>query len=479
MKRIRPAPAIRGGAGKRAIRWPSFRPRGLRQQSTLAAAAVVAATLLIGALLLLVTLESALIAATDGLLRTKVQDVSALIINQDIDEANQAVKDAARKDPKVQILNASGMVIGASEPSLLRAPITTMRPPPGQSETERVTDPALLGNGAEHYVVILGLRDGGDAYWVLAAQTIQPQSETVRAVAFFLAVALPIVLAVVGASVHFLVGRSLRQVDMIREQVSRIDARRLNERVHVPRTHDELETMAVTMNSMLDRIESSDQKQRQFVSDASHELRGPLTSLRAGLEIVGADSSGSSWASLQPILSAEMHRLQRLVDDLLALAKADDEGISLHSQDVDLDDVLAVELRRLHAVSKHQIVGNLVPVKTVGDPGRLGQAFRNVLDNAERHAKSTVVTSMSVADQEIVVTVDNDGPPVPEADREKIFERFVRLDESRSRRRGGSGLGLAIARGIVHAHKGLLTSTETPAGWCRFEFRFPLTASAA
>ncbi|MFF2316514.1 sensor histidine kinase [Arthrobacter sp. NPDC058097] len=448
-------------------------PRGLRWQSTLAAVAVVAVALLAGGLLLLVTLESDLVAGTDSFLRTKVQDVAALIQSQDAEEASIAVAATAKKDPLVQILDGTGKVIGASEPTLLTAPLSQLRPAAGQSATDKATAPALLGDGDERYLVVLGVNDEGKKYWVLAGRTIQPQADTVRIVSWFLLVAMPVLLGVVAWSVHFLVGRSLRRVERIRTQVSRIGAGRLSQRVDVPGTGDELQALAATMNSMLDRIEEADQRQRQFVSDASHELRGPITTLGTGLEIAGSDPAGGTWRDMSPVLAEQTRRLQGLVEDLLALSKADDQGLPVRREEVDVDDVLAAELRRLKATSRHRLAADLVPAKILGDAVRLGQAFRNVLDNADRHAARTVSVHLSASAQAVLVAIDDDGPPVPLADRERIFGRFVRLDESRSRQQGGSGLGLAITRGIVEAHGGRVTATETPQGWCRFEISLP------
>jgi signal transduction histidine kinase len=447
--------------------------RGLRWQSTAVAVTVVAVALLAGGMLLLLTLDSALVAGTDSFLRTKTQDVAALIQSQDADEASRAVAATGKKAPLVQILDGTGKVIGASEPKLLKVPLTSLRPAAGQSATGKFSAPGFLGDGDQRYVVALGVDDGGGRYWVLAARTIQSQSDTVRIVTWFLLVAMPLLVGVVGCAVHFLVGRSLRQVDTIRTQVSHIDSGRLNERVHVRGTGDELQALAATMNSMLDRLEAADQRQRQFISDASHELRGPLTTIRTGLDISRADISAQTWREMQPILAEETRRLQRLVDDLLTLSKADDQGGSIHLEEVDLDDVLATELRLVNATTRHRIIADLVPAKIRGDPVRLGQALRNVLDNADRHAAASLAVKLSVTVQAVVVTIDDDGRPMPVADRERIFGRFVRLDESRSRIQGGSGLGLAITRGIVEACGGCVTTGETSDGWCRFELRFP------
>ncbi|MDQ0871062.1 signal transduction histidine kinase [Arthrobacter sp. V1I9] len=454
-------------------RW-TFLRRGLRGQSTLAAVAVVAVALLTGGLLLLLMLESALVAGTDSFLRTKVQDVAAFIQSHDAEEASLVVAETAKKDPLVQIIDAQGKVIGASEPGLLKGPLSSLRPTAGQSATDKVSAPDLVGDGDERYLVVWGVDDDEDTrYWVLAGRTIQPQSDTVRIVTWFLLVAMPLLLGLVAWSVYFLVGRSLRLMETIRTQVNHIGAGRLSERVDVPRTGDELQALAATMNSMLGRIETADQRQRQFVSDASHELRGPITTLRTGLDISNADPSGETWRGMRPVFAEETQRLQGLVEDLLTLSKADDEGMTVRREDVDLDDVLAVELRRLKATSSQRIVADLVPAKVAGDPVRLGQAFRNVLDNADRHATGTIAVKLSVTVQTVSVTIDDDGVPVPLADRERIFERFVRLDESRSRQQGGSGLGLAITRGIIEGHGGRVTATVAPQGWCRFEISLP------
>jgi signal transduction histidine kinase len=472
-----PVPPVQEAGYKR--RWMSLR-RGVRWQSTWAAVAVVAVALLIGGLVLLQTLESSLVAGTDSFLRTKVQDVAALIQSQDAEEASIAVAGTAKKDPLVQIIDATGKVIGASESKLTRTPLTSLRPAAGQTATDKVHQPGLLGDDDERYLVVLGVNDEGTLYWVLAGRTIQPQADTVQIVSWYLLVAMPLLLGLVAFSVHFLVGRSLRRVETIRNQVSRIGAGRLSERVDVPATGDELQALATTMNAMLDRIEAADQRQRQFVSDASHELRGPITTLRTGLDISTADPTGKTWAGMQPVLAEETKRLQVLVEDLLTLSKADDERVAFRREDVDLDDVLAMELRRIKAMSRHRITADLVPAKVVGDPVRLGQAFRNVLDNADRHAAGTIAVTLSVPVKgTALVTIDDDGTPVPPSDRERIFGRFVRLDESRSRQQGGSGLGLAITRGLIEAHGGRVTATETPQGWCRFEISLPAKSPLA
>ncbi|MBG0741688.1 HAMP domain-containing histidine kinase [Paeniglutamicibacter antarcticus] len=447
---------------------------GIRNQSTAAAVGVVALALLAGGVLLLVLLQNALTASTDSVLRTKANDVAALITSQDVAEAGQSISTAARVDLLIQIVDASGKVVEASDPSLKTRPMSSLDSAPGKSEVQTVSTLAGVPGDGEYYVVATGARSGSEKYVVLTARSVQVQSDTVRTVALFLLLATPVLLLIVGLSVRFLVGRSLRQVETIRSQVAVIDGRRLGDRVDVPPTRDELAALATTMNAMLSRIETADTAQRQFLSHASHELRSPLTTLRTGLEVSAGDPTHRAWQDIAPVLQSETLRMGHLVEDLLTLSKADDSGFTLRRTDVDLDDVLATELSRLRATGSRAVVSQVQPVRVAGDPGRLAQILRNVLDNAERHALTTVRATLKPDKGEAVLWIDNDGPPVPAPERERIFERFVRLDESRSRDTGGSGLGLAIARTLAEAHGGTITTGQAPDGFCRFEIRLPL-----
>ena len=405
---------------------------GVRKRATLTAVTVVALALMTGGVLLLVLLQASLISTTETVARNKAADVAALIISQDVSEAAQSMADTARSGQFVQIISPQGAVVASSQRSIRTTPLS-----------------------------------------VVVASTVQVQKDLVNTVAWFLLGATPLLLLVVGSAVWYLVGRSLRQVERIRDQVDQIDASRLSERVGVPATGDEIHRLALTMNTMLDKLQASDREQRRFVSDASHELRSPLSTISAGLEIAAADPSGDTWLELQTMLSGETARMRYLVDDLLTLAKANDGDIQISFRDVDLDDVLAAEIRRLRPLTTHTINASLVPARVTGDAQRLGQVLRNVLDNANRHAISTITIELTAGLDRVSVVIDNDGEPIPGTDRERIFERFVRLDASRSRESGGSGLGLAIAAGIITAHHGTITAGQAPSGDCRFELELP------
>lgn len=224
---------------------------------------------------------------------------------------------------------------------------------------------------------------------------------------------------------------------------------------------------------MLDRLEASDRAQRSFVSDASHELRSPLSTVIAAAEVSAADPSGALWEQRLETVLVESNRMRFLVDNLMTLAKADSHDLDLLAVDVDLDDLVETETQQLRSHSTHQIRSRVPPVRITGDPRRLAQVIRNLLENADRHALSQIEVSLSADTAAVTLRVDNDGEVIEEALRERVFARFVRLDSNRTRDSGGSGLGLAISAEIVHAHGGSIAAAESPSGWCRFEVVLP------
>ncbi|BCW66985.1 two-component sensor histidine kinase [Arthrobacter sp. NicSoilB4] len=469
----KPASTAASGRSRRRPSW------GLRKRSTAAAVAVVAFALLIGGIIWIALLQSTLTASLDTASLRKAQNVIVELADHEVEDAAEYIRQTGDAGQYVQIIDASGHVAAASDPKAEQVPLTGLRPTPGQTQAQDVSSLPNIGNDDDFHVVAAGVQVGSAPYTVVVASSVQVQSDTVITVAWFLLAATPLLLAIVAVSVWLLVGRSLKQVERIRGQVARINADHLDGRVDVPRTNDELEALALTMNMMLERLQASDREQRRFVSDASHELRSPLATLSAGVEIAAADPSGAMWTQMKDVLAGETDRMRYLVEDLLTLAKANDGGFTIEDAEVDLDDVVDQEIRRLRSASRHQVTAEITPVRIRGDARRIGQVLRNVLDNAERHALSRIRVALRTTDAGAVITVDNDGDPVPEADRARIFERFVRLDESRSREGGGSGLGLAIAAGIMSAHRGTILAAEGPAGECRFEITFPVPDPAA
>ena len=240
----------------------------------------------------------------------------------------------------------------------------------------------------------------------------------------------------------------------------------------MPAGRDELTRLAETMNHLLVRMKNADASRRAFVADAGHELRSPLATIRVLLDRLAEDRRPEERRTISANATAEVDRLALLVDDLLTLASADEHQMVLRRSEVDLDDVVLTETGALRARGM-QIEVSVEPVRVEGDQARLGRVVRNLLENAERHTESTVRVGLVHDGDDAVLTVDNDGPPIDAADRDRVFGRFVRLDDSRTRGTGGTGLGLAIVAEVVAAHDGEVEATETDEGWCRFRVRIP------
>ena len=272
---------------------------------------------------------------------------------------------------------------------------------------------------------------------------------------------IPIVTGLLAVVVWWLTGRTLRPVEAIRTEVSLMDGSDLHTRVPVPPTDDEIARLARTMNAMLDRVEQAQRRQQRFVADASHELRTPLTRIRSDLEVdITHPDRADREATEQRVLD-EALGMQSLLDDLLHLAKADAGANGSALAPVDVDDLVLREARRLRDRGRVAVdVRAVSAAQTLGDAGQLARMVRNLADNAERHAETTVRFSLTEKDDQLVLVVADDGPGIPADDRTRIFERFTRLDDARSRDAGGAGLGLAIVQEIVTRHHGTVAAVD-------------------
>jgi signal transduction histidine kinase len=232
------------------------------------------------------------------------------------------------------------------------------------------------------------------------------------------------------------------------------------------------------MNEMLDRLQLAGERQRRFVADASHELKSPLAAVQAELEVALAHPGQADWTATATRLLAEDHRMERLVADLLFLSQCDDGDFSslmAPPEIVDLEAVVRDEAGRLALrVTVPVDVDIALPpgrAAIAGQPEHLARVVRNLLENAVRHARAAVSVSLRVAGGELEMVVADDGPGIGPADRSRVFDRFTRLDDARSRDEGGSGLGLPIAREIVEAHGGRISIGDGPGG--RLVVRLP------
>ena len=303
---------------------------------------------------------------------------------------------------------------------------------------------------------------------VIMGHSVADADEAVDTVVGLLFVAVPLIDLIVFGLMVIVVGRALRPVERLRREVDTITAANLGDRVAHPGTDDEIGRLATTMNRMLGRLDDSQRAQRRFISDASHELKSPLASLRQYAEVARDYPGRISEADLAGAVLDESGRLERLVRNLLLLARADEQSLALATSSVDLDDLVLAEAARLRATTQLTVDASGVgPARVDGNEGLLGQVTRNLADNAARHAASTVRLSVSTKDARALVTVEDDGDGIQPSDRERVFERFVRLDEARGRDAGGTGLGLAIVRELVNAHGGSVTIDESPLGGAR------------
>jgi signal transduction histidine kinase len=445
---------------------------GIRKRSVLSAVVVVTVSLLVGGAFLLLVLQSSLTSAAWSSLSVRANDAARLLEEEGIEETQSTLAEDRRSAEQVQIIDEANRVVAWTNRRLRTDPISTLRPAAGQTAKEELPGVPALGGDDEVLVSARGVEVHGKPYVVLVAAPLEVQTETLRTVGLLLLAAAPPLVALVAVAVWVLVGQSLKTVERIRRQVSEIDGRRLSERVEMPPTDDEIAALASTMNEMLDKLEHSNNSHRAFFSDASHELRSPLSTLVTTAEVASLDKSGKTWLDMQQTVLSESSRMQSLVEDLLTLAKVDAHQLQLEIEDVDLEEVLDSEIKRLRTVSSLEITSALQPVRVRGDERRLAQVFRNLLDNAARHAKSAIRIGMERRSGKVVVSVDNDGEIISSEDRNRVFERFARLDASRSTDGGGSGLGLAISREIMGAHGGAVVATERDA-WCRFQVILP------
>jgi signal transduction histidine kinase len=305
---------------------------------------------------------------------------------------------------------------------------------------------------------------------LIAQRSLGEVNRTVDSVTASLFLGVPALVAAIAALAWYLAGRALRPVESIRAEAAAITATTMHRRVPEPETSDEVGRLARTMNAMLDRLEESSTRQRQFISDASHELRSPVAAIRAQLEVALRRRGQADWPQVARRVLDEDARLEVAVGELLALARIE-EGADVEAVDVDLDDLVLEEAARVRpvAIDTAQVSAGRV----AGDARQLARLVRNLLDNACAHARSRVAVDVTAQAGEVRLVVDDDGAGVPPEERDRVFERFTRLDEGRGRDGGGAGLGLAMVRAIAERHGGTVEVGDAPIGGARFVVRLP------
>ncbi len=311
---------------------------------------------------------------------------------------------------------------------------------------------------------------------VQVATSLSDVNRSVAVVRTALWVVVPTFVLAVGMGSWVMTGRSLEPVAALRRRVAEITSRTLDERVPVPPTDDEVAHLARTMNAMLDRLEASSRRERQFVSDAGHELRSPVAAIRAQVETALAYPATADWNSVGATVLAQGERLDRLVSDLFTLARLEEGAFGpVPDTEVDLDELVLEQLD--HLKGRRLDLSGLSAARVHGDAGQLASVVRNLVENAGRHASEVVRVSVSSDGERARMVVEDDGPGVPPDQRDLVFERFGRMEEARSRDHGGAGLGLPLASRIVARHGGTLELDDSELGGARFVVTLPVVAT--
>lgn len=464
--------------GPDPARWRTrLRARGwsVRLRLTVLTATLMCVALAIGAVSLTTVLSRSRVAALDEIVSVRAATVIALVTEDRVPVALPV----AEPGEIVQILDDAGRVIASSTnasrtlPVVPVAELDTLR-----SQADRLPDADVLVTATavgayddDARVAVVTTTYRGQPVTVVATVPLAEVQGLLRALAVSLVAVVPVLTGLLAAAVWLVVGRVLAPVEQLRRAAAEVAREGGPGALPVPRGADELGALARTLNEMLDRLETAAARQRTFVADAAHELRSPLATLRAGIDIARAHPAAYSSAELAAELEVEVVRMTSLVDDLLVLARVG----STPAVRTRID--LAAVARE--AVGAARAAGPALDVTGAGsgwgDPDAVRRVVRNLLDNALRHARSQV--DVLVTDGS--VQVDDDGGGIPPADRERVFERFVRLDEAREREAGGSGLGLAIAREIARENGGDVHLGDAPAGGLRATLRLPAGHAAS
>ncbi|MEU7742840.1 ATP-binding protein [Nonomuraea sp. NPDC049158] len=419
-----------------------WRRQGLRFRLTVVAAAVLALALAISASVLLTVLDRALIGTVDDSTRQQAQTVR---VQADAGTLTSPI--ATHDGTIVQVIDEAGRITDVTYGADRLVPLLDARE---RAEVLRDGQATFLDgrpfaiSGPLRVVVISA--DHGRT--VVAARPIGEIQTSLGTAGRVLLVGTPMLIVALAVASWVVIGRTLRPIAALRRGAAEITHTARSRRLPVPESRDEVHSLATTLNDMLARLEEAEQRQRALVSDAAHELRSPLASIRLQLEVALGHPEGQDWPETAEGVMEDAMRLSRLAEDLLALARLDERGgVPARREPVDLDEVVRQTVDR-YGEARLTVCD---PVVVRGDALDLSRVLTNLVDNAVRHTSSKVEVALTA---DGVLTVTDDGPGIPEQDRERVFNRFTRLDSGRSRDEGGAGLGLAIVRETVRAHGG-------------------------
>ena len=456
---------------------PSF---GLRARTTLIASLMVGIAIAVGSAALVFLVTYGLRASFQSTAETRAADIALLA-----QEGPIPASLPGRGDALLAQVVVGGKVVASSRDLSGRGPLVDLSPKPGETLSRQLDsipdlqDPSNqvidVDPNTAFLVTARGVSTKNGLATVIVASSLSPLEDTVGVLVPVLLAAAPIGLALVAVATWVLTGIAFRPVKAIRDRAETISSSAPGERLPVPIARDEIHDLAETMNGMLQRIEDSSVAQRQFISDASHELKSPIAAIRTMVDVARHDPSRVDLPALLGDVAAEDQRLELLVADLLLLATADEGGLRVSRRAVDLARIMSEEVASM--VPRDGVTFEVVPmppVEAVADEARVRQLMRNLLDNAVRHARTGVWVALAEEDGTARLTISDDGPGISEDSRERVFDRFVRIDKGRGRSDGGTGLGLPVSRAIVQAHGGTIQVANPLHGGATVEVRLPM-----
>jgi signal transduction histidine kinase len=441
-----------------------WRRRSLRLRLTVTASAALAVALAAAAGLLVLVLGRALITSTDEVAYQRARDVATLA---DVGRLYDPI--TVPDGTIVQVLDARGRITHVTPGADRLVPLVPARDrgTPSRGGRGRFVDGGPYGIPGPLRVVVLQADQGRT---VIAARSFKDVSDSLTTTVHMLLVGTPLLLLLLAAASWMIIGRTLRPIAALRRGAEEVSGTARARRLPVPEARDEVHDLATTLNAMLARLEVADASQRALVSDAAHELRSPLASIRLQLEVALGHPDGQDWRETAEGVLEDTLRLSRLAEGLLTLARLDERLRPHRAEPVEFGDLVTSTAERYDGALVK--IGAVEPATVRGDAMDLSRVLVNLLDNATRHARSRVTVESRVREQ-VEVVVTDDGPGVPEADRERVFHRFTRLDHARSRDEGGAGLGLAIVRETVRVHGGSVHLEDAAPG-LRAVVRLPL-----
>jgi signal transduction histidine kinase len=446
--------------GSRLSGW--WRRRGLRARLTITATAGLAVALAGGAALGTRALADSLVTALDGTARQGAKGVAALA---DAGRLPNPVP-VAGGTVTVQVL-AGGRIVAASPGADRLVPLLSGR----ALQTAARSGHAISLEGGPYGLpgllrVVAVPASGGKI--VIAAVSFTQVSGSIQMLWHAALIGTPVLIAFLAGVNWLVIGGALRPIAELRKGAQEISGAVGTRRLPVPQTRDEVHSLAVTLNDMLSRLESAEDRQRAFVSDTAHELRSPLASIRAQLEVAVDHPDSQDWHETARDVLADTMRLAHLAEDLLVLARLDErEGSLAVVKATDLAALTRDTAARYEGARVRVTTPAGEPVITCCDPDGMTRVLVNLIDNAVRYAHSCVTVEAWRDGTQALLAVTDDGPGIPPADTERVFGRFTRLDDARGRADGtdsGAGLGLAIVRAIVRAHGGAVRLEDAAPG---------------